>query len=133
MNAHLALAQWSQLLGQIDEEVRPPHRSGGSGGFGFGGLLSVIGLWKVFSKAGKPGWAAIVPIYNLLVLLSVINKPWWWLLLYLVPIVNLYFIVMTAWHLATAFGKGIGFTIGLLLLAPIFLLILGFGDAQYGG
>lgn len=95
--------------------------------------ISVVSLWKVFIKAGQPGWAAIVPFYNMLVLLKIAGKPWWWLLILFVPIVNLViaFLIMKA--LAEAFGKGTGFAVGLFCLGFIFFPILAFGEAQYGG
>lgn len=93
-------------------------------------LLVTAGMWKVFTKAGQPGWAAIIPIYNFYVLLKVIGKPIWWLVLLIVfPV----FWILSALALANSFGKGIGFAIGLMLLGPIFLPILGFGDAKYVG
>lgn len=94
-------------------------------------VLVVAGLWKTFDKAGQPGWAAIIPIYNVYVLLKVINRPWWWLLLMFVPLVNIIVIIVTYVDLSKAFGKGVGFAVGLFLLGFIFIPILGFGKAQY--
>lgn len=96
-------------------------------------LLSIAGLWKVFSKAGKPGWAAIVPIYNMIVMLEVIGRPVWWIVLLLIPCVNFVIIFILMIDLAKSFGKGAGFGIGLALLGPIFLPMLGFGSATYQG
>jgi hypothetical protein len=95
------------------------------------GLLMIVSLWKVFAKAGEPGWAAIVPIYNVVVLVKISGKPLWWLVLFFIPCVNIIasFVVYVA--LAERFGKGTGFGIGLWLLGFIFLPILAFGDAQY--
>jgi hypothetical protein len=90
-------------------------------------------MWKVFVKAGKPGWAAIIPIYNAIVLLQIVGRPGWWFLLYLIPIVNIVISIMVMIELAKVFGKGTGFGIGLLLLSFIFIPILGFGDAEYQG
>lgn len=96
-------------------------------------VLMIASMWTIFSKAGKPGWASIVPIYNLIVLLEVVGKPWWWLLLMLIPIVNI-IILIIVWHnLSLSFGKGGGFTVGLILLGIIFLPILAFSDATYVG
>lgn len=75
------------------------------------GILAIIGLWKIFTKAGKPGWAAIIPIYNIYVLLQIINKPWWWLLLLLIPGVNIVFAIWMLNRLSKSFGQGVGFTI----------------------
>lgn len=110
-------------------------------GLGFGyyffiflvGVFSIVSLWKIFVKAGKPGWASIVPIYNFLVELEIIGRPWWWLLLLLVPLVNVVIAVMIMFDLAKVFGKGTGFGLGLVFLPFIFLAILAFGDAKYLG
>src|SRR6186713_3033622 len=97
------------------------------------GILVIAGMWKVFAKAGKPGWAAIIPIYNTVVLLQIAGKPIWWIVLLFVPIVNIVIAVMVMISVAKAFGKGTGFALGLLFLSPIFIPILGFSDAQYTG
>ena len=96
-------------------------------------VLLLAGMWKVFQKAGKPGWAAIIPIYNIIVLLQITGKPIWWLVLYFIPLVNFVVLVLVCIALARRFGKGVGFAIGLALLPFIFYPILGFGDATYGG
>jgi Family of unknown function (DUF5684) len=90
-------------------------------------------MWKVFAKAGQPGWAAIVPIYNVIVLLRIVGRPWWWILLLLVPIVSLVILIMVYNDVSKSFGHGVGFTIGLILLPFIFWPILGFGSSQYRG
>ena len=96
-------------------------------------VLVIAGMWKVFTKAGKPGWAAIIPIYNMITLLQIAGKPVWWFLLFFIPIVNIVLAVMVMIGIAKAFGKGTGFALGLLFLSPIFIPILGFSDAQYTG
>lgn len=96
-------------------------------------VLALASMWAVFTKAGKPGWAALIPIYNLIVLLEIVGKPWWWLLLMLIPLLNVVIAVWTYNLLSKSFGKSEGFTVGLLLLSFIFLPILGFGDAKYQG
>ncbi|MEA2042760.1 MAG: DUF5684 domain-containing protein, partial [Bacteroidota bacterium] len=93
----------------------------------------IASLWKIFEKAGKPGWASIIPIYNLIVLLEIVGKPVWWFILYLIPIVNIIFLIWTINLLSKSFGKDEGFTIGLILLGVVFYPILGFGDAEYKG
>ena len=75
----------------------------------------------------------IIPIYNILMLLEIIGKPWWWILLLLIPGVNLIFGIWMFNLLSISFGKTEGFTVGLVLLPFIFLPILGFGDDQYRG
>mgnify|MGYP001368150802 FL=1 len=96
-------------------------------------VLLIISQWKIFTKANKPGWACLIPIYNSLVLLQIIGKPWWWLLLFLIPFVNLIFAIWVTNLLSKSFGKDEGFTIGLILLPIIFLPILGLGSAKYAG
>jgi ABC-type sulfate transport system permease subunit len=90
-------------------------------------------LWRIFVKAGKPGWAAIVPIYNIIVELEIVGKPWYWLLLMLVPVVNVVLGVIVIFRLAKVFGHGTGFGFGLLFLSFIFLPILAFDSSSYLG
>jgi hypothetical protein len=87
----------------------------------------------IFSKAGRPGWAAIIPIYSTLVLLWICGRPWWWILLLLIPILNIIILFIVMNDLSNAFGHGLGFTLGLIFLAPIFVLILAFGSSEYRG
>jgi hypothetical protein len=94
-------------------------------------IALLAGLWKTFEKAGKPGWAAIVPIYNGIVLLQIAGKPIWWIILMLIPCVNIVIAILVGIEVAKNFGKGTGFGLGLGLLSFIFYPILGFGDARY--
>jgi hypothetical protein len=96
-------------------------------------VLVIASMWKIFTKAGKPGWAAIIPIYNIIVMLEIAGKPAWWIVLFLIPIVSLIASIMVAVGLANNFGKGAGFGLGLVVLSPIFYPILAFGSAQYVG
>jgi hypothetical protein len=96
-------------------------------------ILMIAALWKVFTKAGQPGWAAIIPIVNTYFLCKVAGRPGWWVILMLIPIVNFIIWIILCIDVAKSFGKGVGFGIGLLLLPFIFFLILGFGSAQYQG
>jgi len=96
-------------------------------------VLMIASLWVIYTKAGKPGWAAIIPIYNIIVLLEIVGKPWWWLLLMLIPFVNIVFAIWMTNLLSKSFGQNEGFTVGLLLLSIIFYPILAFGSAKYGG
>jgi hypothetical protein len=96
-------------------------------------VLMIASMWKVFSKAGKPGWAAIVPIYNIIVMLEIAGKPTWWIVLFLIPVVSIIMAIIVAVAIANNFGKGAGFGLGLALLSPIFYPILAFGSAQYVG
>ena len=93
--------------------------------------LMIASAWKVYTKAGQPGWAAIIPIYNVIVLLKIVGKPWWWILGFLIPFVNFVVMILIAVSLAKVFGKGGGFAVGLILLSFIFYPILAFGDATY--
>lgn len=96
-------------------------------------VLVIVSMWKIFVKAGQPGWASIIPIYNCYVMLQIAGKPGWWLLLFFVPFVNIVIAIMM-WHgVSRAFGKDIGFTLGLIFLGIIFLPILAFGSATYRG
>ena len=94
-------------------------------------ILMIAGLWKTFSKAGQPGWAAIIPIYNLIVLCQVAGRPIWWFLLLLICFPIFYIIICI--DIAKRFGKGGGFAVGLIFLPFIFFPMLGFGSAQYQG
>ena len=99
--------------------------------------IYVVANWKIFEKAGQPGWAAIIPIYNLIVMLDVQGRPKWWVIWYLIPFVNyvsgVVMFIIQCLDYAKRFGKDGGFVAGLILLNPIFLLILAFGSAQYQG
>lgn len=112
---------------------------GSGAGFGTVGVIVSLAVmvffiavgWKIFAKAGKPGWAVFVPIYNIIVMLEIVNRPLWWIILFLIPIANAVVGIITILDLAKSFGKGTGFAVGLFLLGPIFFPILAFGDAQY--
>ena len=92
-------------------------------------ILPLAGLWRLFEKANKPGWAAIIPIYNLVIFMEVIGKPWWWIfLIFFLPFI---FGIWVLNLLSIKFGKGVGFTIGMIFLPFIFAPILAFGDAKY--
>jgi hypothetical protein len=97
-------------------------------------LIFVIGGWKVFAKAGQPGWAVLVPVYNVYILLQIAGKPWWWLLLLTIPLVNIAIAMLVAIDLAKAFGQSAAFGVVLLfLLGGIGYLVLGFGKYRYLG
>jgi hypothetical protein len=96
-------------------------------------VLMVASIWKVFAKAGQPGWAAIVPIYNAVVLLQIVGRPLWWIVLMLIPFVGVVMAFIVNIDLAKSFGKGAGFGVGLVLLSFVFFPILGFGSARYQG
>jgi hypothetical protein len=96
-------------------------------------VLMIASIWKIFTKAGQPGWAAIIPIYNIIVLLKIVNKPIWWIVLFLIPIVNIVVMIMVINALSKAFGKSVGYTIGLIFLGIVFYPMLAFSDAQFIG
>lgn len=96
-------------------------------------ILLAVGTWYMFEKAGKPGWAMIVPIYNLIVMCEIAKKPTWWVAMFLIPIANIIFLIMMLDGISKSFGKDSGFTVGLVFLRQIFFAILGYGDAVYDG
>jgi hypothetical protein len=96
-------------------------------------VVVIAGLWKTFVKGGQPGWAAIVPIYNIYCLCKIVGRPGWWTILFFIPFVSIVFAIIVSIDLAKSFGKSIAFAIGLILLSPVFFCILGFGSAQYNG
>jgi hypothetical protein len=97
------------------------------------GLIIIVALWKVFVKAGQPGWAAIIPIVNLYFLCKVAGRPGWWVILMLIPFVNFIIFIIISIDVAKNFGKGVGFGLGLAFLGFIFYPVLGFGSATYQG
>ena len=101
-------------------------------------VLSVIAMWKIFTKAGQAGWKCLIPIYNLVILFRIAGISPWWILAYLatfIPVVgwvvSLALSIYLMVNLAKAFGKEGGFAVGLILLNTIFMMILAFGDAEY--
>ena len=96
-------------------------------------LITIIGGWKMYAKAGQPGWASIIPIFNVFILLKIAGRPWWWLILLFIPIVN-FIVIIIVWNdVSKSFGRGVGTTVGLFFLPMIFIPILGFGSAEYQG
>jgi len=96
-------------------------------------LLLIASLWKIFEKAGKPAWASLIPIYNIVILVEIIGKPTIWILWLIMPCVNFVFGIWATNLLAKSFGKTEGFTVGLIILPIVFYPILGFGGARYLG
>ncbi len=94
-------------------------------------VLEIAAMWKVYQKAGQPGWASIVPFYNLWIELKIVNRPGWWFLLFLIPFVNLAVAIILLIDIAKSFGKSGFFAAGLFFFGFIFWPILGFGDATY--
>jgi len=96
-------------------------------------VFFIAACWKVFTKAGQPGWASIIPIYNAIVWLRIAGRPGWWILLFLIPIVGFVIAIVVSIDFARKFGKGAGFAMGLVFLGFIFYPILAWGSAQYSG
>lgn len=95
--------------------------------------LFIASGWKIFEKAGKPGWAAIIPIYNIIVLLEIIGRPIWWIILMFIPLVNIVIFIIVSIDLSKSFGRGTLFGLGLCFLSFIFYPILGFGSDTFRG
>lgn len=93
--------------------------------------FAIVSQWKVFEKAGQPGWLCIIPFYNIIILLKISNKPWWWIFMFFIPIANIVFMIMMLHRISLSFGKGAGFTVGLLFLSIIFWGILAFDKSEY--
>ncbi len=96
-------------------------------------VFFIASVWKIFTKAGQPGWACIVPFYNYYIMLQIAKKPSWWLVWFFIPVASLIVMIIIMINWAKLFGKSGGFAVGLILLPFIFLPILGFGDSQYNG
>lgn len=94
-------------------------------------IAVIAGLWKTFVKAGQPGWASIIPIYNGIILLKIAGKPVWWIILFIIPVVNIIVGIITCIGVAKNFGKDALFGICLALFGFVMYPILGFGGAQY--
>jgi hypothetical protein len=131
------------LAAAFQEDTTTPGQGGGIFAALFGGVFVLIWLavvvlvfvsfWKIFDKAGKPGWAGIVPIYNIIVMLEIIGRPLWWIVLMFVPCVSIVVGFILCIDLAKSFGKTAGYGIGMALLPFIFFPMLAFGDARYVG
>jgi len=96
-------------------------------------VVIIAGVWKTFAKAGQPGWAVLIPIFNIYIMCKIAGRPGWWVLLMFIPIVSLVIGIILALDIAKSFGKGTGFALGLIFLGFIFYPILGFGSAEYQG
>ena len=96
-------------------------------------VIMVASMWKIFTKAGEPGWASIIPFYNAYVMCKIAGKPGWWFVLLLIPLVNLIVAILIVAGVAKGFGKGVGYIFGMIFLPFIFYPLLAFGDATYQG
>ena len=95
------------------------------------GLFVIVSMWKVFVKAGQPGWGVLIPFYNVYLLLKIAGRPGWWLILYFIPLVNFIIAIIVAIDIAKNFGKEAIFGVGLFFFGFIFYPILAFGSAKY--
>jgi uncharacterized membrane protein YhaH (DUF805 family) len=131
-------------MSEIAQHLVPLQTGGGGGGAGVVGIvllllyLAVIvaviaGTWKAFQKADQPGWAAIIPIYNVYIMIKIGGNEWWWLVLTFIPIINIIALFKISIDVAKGFGQGLGFGLGLAILSFIFWPLLGFGDYDYQG
>lgn len=96
-------------------------------------VFLIAACWKIFVKAGEPGWASLIPIYNMMVLAKIAGKEEWYGLLCLIPVAGIIFAIIIWAGVCERFGKGGGYVIGILLLPYVFIPMLGFGSAQYQG
>ncbi|MFO0786171.1 MAG: DUF5684 domain-containing protein [Phycisphaerales bacterium] len=96
-------------------------------------VFFIVTFWKIFGKAGQPGWYSLIPIFNIYILLKIVGRPWWWLILCMIPFVGIIIAIIVTLDLAKSFGKGVGFAIGMILLGIVFYPILAFGSAEYQG
>jgi hypothetical protein len=94
-------------------------------------IITLESQWKIYKKAGKEGWASIIPIYNIIVLLEIVKKPTWWIILLLIPLINIIFAIRIINLLSKKFSKNGGFTAGLIFLPFIFYPLLGMSKAEY--
>jgi hypothetical protein len=97
-------------------------------------VVLIVALWKLFVKAGQPGWASLIPIYNTYVLLKIVGRPAWWLLLFFIPYLNIIPTIIVSIDLAKSFGKSTLFgVVGLVIFSLVGYIMLAFGDAKYQG
>lgn len=135
----LSLVPFLALMQDTDVSENPAVGALGCLGGGIGCVVGILFLflipalifWKVFEKAGQPGWAAIVPIYNLYVLTQIARREILWFILLLIPGVGIVAFILVSIDIARKFGQSQGFGVGMGLLPFIFYPMLGFGSAQY--
>lgn len=96
-------------------------------------VLLIASQWKIFQKAGQPGWACLVPFYNIYTFLKIVGKPTWWMIMFFIPILNIIFAIWATNMLSKSFGKETGFTVGLVMLGFVFYPMLAFGSSVYIG
>lgn len=98
------------------------------------GVLELASLWRLYKMAGQPGWAAIVPVYNIVVMLQIVGRPVWWVLLMFIPLVNFVIAIIVILDFAKAYGKSVGYGVAMLFFSFIMYPILAFSkDTKYVG
>ena len=118
----------------MDESMATPQFATGMMiGFAVATLFIIATLWRIFSKAGESGWKCLIPIYSAVVFQRIVGRPAWWVVLMMIPVVNIAISIIECFDLAKVFGKGAGYGLGLVFLGPIFAMILAFGPAKYVG
>ena len=97
-------------------------------------VFEIIAMWKLYTKAGKPGWASIIPIYNIIVLLDIVKMDWWHVLIMLfIPFAAVVYGIIINYKTAIVFGKSSGFGVLTVFFSSITIPILAFGSAEYVG
>ena len=96
-------------------------------------VILIISMWKIYSKAGQPGWTSLIPIVNLYFLMKVAGRPGWMFILFFIPFVNFVMVILVNLDVAKAFGKSVLFALGMLFLGVIFWPVLAFGKSEYVG
>ncbi len=96
-------------------------------------VFFLVAMWRLYSKAGEPGWTGIVPIVNTFYMLKIVGRPFWWFFIFLIPVIGWIWAIIAMNDLSRSFGRGGWFTVGLVFLPFIFFPILAFGSARYQG
>ena len=96
-------------------------------------IFMITAMWRVFTKAGQPGWGCLIPFYNVYLMLKIAGKPGWWLVFFFIPVINLVVQIVMTIDIARNFGRGGWFAAGLIFLPIIFYPILAFGESLYTG
>lgn len=96
-------------------------------------VLYMSSWWNIFTKANYAGWKSLIPFYNFYIMLKIVDLSFLYIFLWIIPIINLAAVAYYYYKLASYFGRGVWFTLGLIFLNPIFIIILGMGSAKYLG
>ncbi len=96
-------------------------------------IFMFVCMWRMFTKAGQPGWAVLIPVYNIYIMLKIAGRPVWWMIFFFVPLANFITCIVINLDIAKNFGKSTLFGIALIVVPFIALPMLAFGDATYVG